>query len=60
MYIGDKLQPADGQRGRETELLFLTGNRTLLPTLIILSCIAEVPPCHLKNVNNVFRQKVMF
>lgn len=57
MYIGDKLQPADGQRDRETEL---TGNRTLLPTLTILSCIAEVPPCHLKNVNNVFREKVMF
>lgn len=58
MYIGDELQPADWQRGRETELL--TGNRTLLPTLTILSCIAGVPPCHFKNVNNVFRQKVMF
>lgn len=58
MYIGDKLQSADGQRGRETEIL--KGNRTLLPTLTILSCIAEVPLCHLKNVNNVFRQKVMF
>lgn len=58
MYIGDELQPADGQRGRETELL--KGIRALLPTLTILSCIAEVPPCHFKNVNNVFRQKVMF
>lgn len=58
MYIGDELQLADGQRDRETELL--TGNRTLLPILTILSCIAEVPPCHLKNVNNVFREKVMF
>lgn len=58
MYIGDELHPADGQRGRGTEVL--TGNRTLLPPLTILSCIAEVPPCHFKNVNNVFRQKVMF
>lgn len=57
MSIGDELQLADGQRGRETELV--KGNRTLLPTLIILSCIAEVSPCHFKNVNNVFRQKVM-
>lgn len=58
MYIRDELQPADGQRGRETGLL--KGNRTLLPTLTFLSCIAEVLVCHLKNVNNVFRQKVMF
>lgn len=53
MCIGDELQPADGQRGRETELL--KGNRTLTN----LSCIAEVPSYHFKYVN-VFRQKVMF
>lgn len=58
MYIGDELQTAVGQKGRETEIP--KGNRILLPTLTILSCIAEVPPCHFKNVNNVFRQKVMF
>lgn len=58
MYIGDELQPADWQRGGETELL--KGSRTLLPTLTLLSSIAGVPLCHFKNVNNVFMEKVVF